>query len=266
MRLAAFVVLALATPAHADLRFALGNDTFATTPKFDDDGFTNDVSLAFWRPRGPYLVGGAILDRWVTEVGGPRRWDQLELTGTVERTWGERHVRSFTAAARVGPAFGGDLGGRWGQNGFHTICRCGRLLDEGLQSMYPADRTFGAVIGGRGRGSIGTPNVQAYGVVDTQAAIGTGVTWIEASVGGRVATLVGHTELAAHFELVGARYHVNDPSLAIPGGYRPGFQGEWRVGAQVAWSRYHVEYEYRDNESGSGQPFGILGFTVEYRP
>jgi len=259
-------IVAVPATASADLRFAIGNDTFATTPPFDDDGFTNDISLAFWRPRGDYLVGGALLDRWVTEVGGPRRWDQLELTGTLERTWGERHVRSFTAASRLGPVFGGNVGGRWGQNGFHTLCQCGRLLTEGLQSVYPAERTYGVVAGARGRGSIGTPNVQGYGVVDGQVSVGAGVTWIEASAGVRVSAVLGNTELAGHVELVGARYHVNDPYLALPGGYGRGWQGEWRAGVQVSWSRYHVEYEYRANESGSGQPLGILGFTVDYRP
>lgn len=259
-------IVVLPATAHADLRFAIGNDTFATTPPFDDDGFTNDISLAFWRPYRGYLIGGAWFDRWVTEVGGPRRWDQFELTGTGERTWGELHVQSITAAARLGPVFGGNVGGRWGQNAFHTLCGCGRLLGEGLQSVYPAERTYGVVAGARGRGSIGNPYVQGYGVVDGQVSVGAGVTWIEASAGVRTSVYIGGAELAAHFELVGARYHVNDIYLALPDGYGHGWQGEWRIGAQVAWSRYHVEYEYRANEGGSGQPFGILGFTIEYRP
>src|SRR5215210_6343085 len=74
-----FVAIALALPAgtaRADLRIAFDNDIFAHLQAKDDDGFTNDLDVRFWRPYREYLIGGRLFDRWVTEeprVAGGRR-------------------------------------------------------------------------------------------------------------------------------------------------------------------------------------------------
>jgi hypothetical protein len=49
----------------------------------------------------------------------------------------------------------------------------------------------------------------------------------------------------------------------MPGSYRPGWQGAWRVGVHYAYARVRVEYEYRANESGSGEPFAIVAITIK---
>ncbi len=246
--------------AHADAKISISNDAFSeVTPPLDDSGFTTDLSFAFWRPWRGYQVGGAVLDRWLTEVGGQRREDLLELVATVERTWGS----ALTVQARSGPVLTGNLGGRWLQNGWHSLSGTGPTLDEGLQRDYIADRAFGWLVGERATGSIGIPAVQAYGVVDMQLAVGTGVSSVELAAGVRVIGRVGCVELGAHGELALDRFWVADDALALPGGYGDSWGGAWRVGVHVAWRRFMWAYEYRANEGGSGEPIGVFAMTIK---
>lgn len=269
MRLAAALVLcalaALTSSVHADFRYAMGNDTFSEVePPFDDDGFTHEFDIRFWRAHRGYLIGGRLFDRWITEVpryNGGRR-DLLELVGTIERTW-EAEGGDVTVAGRAGPSFTGNLGGRWMQNAFHGLCRCGNTLDEGLQNRYDGDGGIGALIGSRVRGSVGVPVAQAYGVVDGQAVLGAGVTWIDAAAGGRLTTRIRCTELSAHGEVAVMRFHAADERLALAGGYGTGWQSAYRFGVDVAWSRFRIEFQFRANEGGSGEPIGIVAFTVK---
>lgn len=263
----AVIAVALGAPgavARADVRFAIGNDVFASTPPFDDDGFTNDLDLRFWRPYRGVLIGGEVLERWVTEVprSGGRRRDLLELVGTGERSWGSA-PRELTLTGRAGPTFSGNLGGRWGQNAFHTICQCGNTLDEGLQRRYDSATDAGALVGGSARGSVGVPIAQAYAVIDAQGALGAGVSWLDAAAGGQLVIRGGTTEIGAHLELAVMRYHVADSGLALPGGYRPGWQTAYRAGLYVARGRIRFEYELRANEGGSGEPIGIVAVTIK---
>jgi len=263
---AVLVVCALASPAQADLRYAMGNDVFTELDQpIDDDGFTHETDIRFWRSHRGYQVGGRLFDRWITEVprSGGRRRDLVELVATLERTWQRAPGLELTVGGRAGPSFTGNLAGRWMQDGFHRLCNCGDSLEQGLQSRYEGDNGFGALVGSRVRGAIGVPVAQAYGVIDGQAVLGAGVTWIDAGAGGRLAARIGCVELAAHAELAVMRYHAADERLAIPGGYGTGWQTAYRVGFHVAWSRYRVEYQYRANESGSGEPIGIIAFTVK---
>lgn len=266
MRVAvAIVVLLQVGEARADFRAAFGNDIFAKLDPADDDGFTNDIDLRFWRPKDEYQIGGRLFDRWVTEeprVAGRRR-DLLELVATGERSWGEGPARLLTLAARAGPVFTGNLGGRWTQNAFHTVCHCGAPLDEGLQHIYERGNKAGALIGGRPRASIGVPWAQVYGVIDAQVAVGTGVTFVDAAGGGSLIGRRGPVEVGMHVELAAMRFHVVDEGLAIPGGYRPGWQGAYRFGVYFARGWFRVEYEFRSNEGGSGSPIGIVALTFK---
>jgi hypothetical protein len=267
--LAAIVVASAAAHAHADLRFAIRNDTFTgLIPPFDDLGFTNDLELAFWRPYRGVLIGGRWLDRLVTEgygafFPGDRRQDLVEIVGTIEKTWGEPLLHSLTLTGRAGSVTTGNWGGRYYQNAFHTLCRCGNTLDEGLAHRYPEDRAYGALAGARVVASEGVDHAQAYAALDGQASIGTGVTWVDAAIGGRVRTRIRCTELGAHAEIAAMRFHVLSDALAIPDGYGAGWQLGWRVGIHVAWGRIGIEYEYRANEGGSGEPIGMFALTVK---
>lgn len=263
--LALLVSVSAAGTVHADARIAISNDAFSeVVPPLDDSGFTTDLAVAFWRPWRAYQLGGALFDRWLTEVGGPRREDQIELVATLERTWGRPRVRELTITGRAGPTFTGNLGGRWMQNGWHSLTRTGPTLDEGLQHDYIADRALGVLAGERATGSVGVPAVQVYGVVDAQLALGTGVTSLELAAGVRAIGRIRCTELGAHAEIALERYALADAALGLPGGYGTGaWQRAWRVGVHVAWSRYQIAYEYRANEGGSGEPIGVFALTIK---
>jgi hypothetical protein len=259
-------LLLASRPARADLRTAFDNDIFAHFDPEDDDGFTNDLDIRFWRPFRGYQIGGKLFDRWVTEEprsAGHRR-DLVELVATGEQSWGRGPARLLTVGARFGPTFTGNLGGRWMQNAFHTLCGCGQPLSEGLQSQYVGKDDAGVVAGGTARGSIGLPWLQAYGVLDMQGAVGTGVAFVDAAAGGSAIYRRGWTEVGVHFELVGSRFHVvDDQGLGIPGGYRPGWQSGYRTGLYVARRWFRIEYEFHSNEGGSGSPIGLVALTFK---
>jgi hypothetical protein len=263
--LAACVLLAC-PDAHADLRVGFQNDFFAHLNPKDDDGFTNDLDIRFWRPLDVYLIGGRLFDRWVTEeprsAGGRR--DLVELVATGERSWGDGPAQRVTLAARAGPTFTGNMGGRWMQNAFHTVCGCGQTLAEGLQSRYIGGDDAGVLAGGGGRASLGLPWLQAYTALDAQAAVGTGVTFIDTAAGANAIVRNGQTEVGGHAELVLARYHVvDDMGLSMPGGYRPGWQTGYRLGVYAARGRYRIEYEFHSNEGNSGEPIGVVALTFK---
>ena len=251
-------------------------------PPMDDRGFTHDNVFVLRRRTGIYTFGGGFVHRFITSRIDRRRWDLVELFATAEHEWQPFGDRSLaTGALRAGPNLGGNWGGRYLQNGWHEISETGPTVDEGLANHYPGDHTYGFIVGARVRASIGDgarasigdavrasihdgarirsqDRLQAYSFVDGQLALGgTGVTQMEAALGGSAAS----KHFGAHVEVALTRYHVGDPNLALPGAYRTGSQFEWRVGVDVHWSRFRVGYEYRANESGFGEPVGVIEFS-----
>jgi hypothetical protein len=246
---------------------AFRNDLFTELdPPIDDVGFTHDNVFALRRQAGIDTFGGSFVHRFITSNEDRRRWDLVELFATAERelvtpkpgdTTTPATPYAVSATLRIGPTLGGNFGGRYLQDRFHAITQAGPTLDQGLANNYPDDRKLGFVAGGRARASMsaGREDTQVYTFIDGQVALGgTGVTSMQAALGGNVATAY----VGAHVEVALARYHVGDPNLALPGAYRAGTQVEWRVGVDVHWSRFRVGYEYRANESGSGEPMGLL--------
>jgi hypothetical protein len=263
------VVVPVVVPvaAHADLRFAIGNDTLSgivtRTPPYDDMGFTNDIDLAFWRPYREYLVGGEVFDRWITQdvpVGGLRR-DVVDLVATVERTFGD--VDTVTPSLRVGPSFTGNIGGRWGQDKFHRVCQCGRPLDEGLQNTYEGGNQVGLLVDARVRGAAGLPWIHGYSYLDGRASIGSGVSSFEFMTGAQLDLSYGRNRYGAHLELGVGRYHVSDDRFSFEGSYRPGWQAQRRFGVFYARGRVRADFEYRANEGGSGEPIGVVALTFK---
>jgi len=241
---------------------ALRNDAFTDlTPPLDDQGFTHDNAFSLVRTRGDLGFGGRFMHRWLTSNVDYRRWDQLEVVSLVEwrvptPTIGDLPFRIDTIG-RFGPTLGGNFGGRYLQNGWHSLSGTGPTLESGyLADDYPGDRRIGVLAGARGRLQLGDDRLQGYAIVDVQAGLGGGVSSFETVLGG--ASSARH--LGAHVELAASRYHVSDDNLALPGGYGRGWQLEWRIGFHIAWSRFRVSYEYRANEGGSDEPIGVIAF------
>lgn len=253
------IVLALCRIASAAPwggRAAIGNDAFAdVVPPIEDQGFTNDLALEVHHTDDQLAIGGSIFHRMITaNDGSRRRWDQLDLRATLVWRWRP----TVDLGAWFGPSFGGNFGGLTIQNTWHDWSGTGPTVDEGLQNIYPGDRRAGIVGGGYARGSIGG-DIGAYGDVTAQLALGsTGVTMFGVTSGARAQHRWRNTALGAHIELAVTRYHVVDPYLALPDGYRAGWQLEWRAGVELAMGRYRISYEYRANEGGSGEPIGVL--------
>jgi hypothetical protein len=264
------VVAALARDAAADpdpepvrwrTYFAFRNDAIFTDldPPVDDFGFTHDNVLSIVRTRGELGFGGRAIHRWITSRTDFRRWDQVELVGLVERHWPYLPIRLDTVG-RFGPTLGGNFGGRYFQNGWHTLTGTGGTLEtNSLADDYPADRRIGILAGARGRAQLGDDDLHGYAILDGQLGFGGGgVSTIETVLGGAAST----RHVGAHVELAITRYRVSDEWMALPGGHRPGWQLEWRAGVHVAWSRFRLIYQYRANESGSGEPIGVLAFEA----
>ena len=134
------------------------------------------------------------------------------------------------------------------------------MIAQGLQNVYPGDRRVGVVASGHARGSIGGDS-GAYGDAGGQLALGsTGVTMLAVASGVRAQHRWRGGAIGAHVELAVTRYQVEDPYLALPDGYRTGWQLEWRIGVELATGRYRISYEYRANE-GSGEPIGVVAFA-----
>ncbi|HSD85857.1 MAG TPA: hypothetical protein VLB44_00025 [Kofleriaceae bacterium] len=261
-RSAALLLATLATPGRADPwrgTAAVANDAFsdASVP-LDDFGFTHDNVLAVAHEVDDTWFGGYARQRLITSTIDRRRWDQVDLLATAERSVDTGSLVRLDVAVRLGPTMGGNFGGRYIQNGWHSFSGTGPTIEEGLANAYPGDRRFGALAGIRARGELGD-RLRAYGVLDGQGTLGAGVSSIEAALGGAAAA----HHIGVHVELAVTRYHVADGNLALPGGYGAGWQLEWRLGIDVSWSgnRYRVAYELRANEGGSGEPIGVVAFS-----
>ena len=239
---------------------AFRNDAFTELiPPLDDQGFTHDNVFALRRQTGSDTFGGSFVHRIITSNEDRRRWDLVELFATAERDWlvDGAHGVHVAAIVRAGPTLGGNWGGRYLQNGWHTISKTGPTIDEGLANDYPDGRSYAFTAGSRAIATIGD-RLQGYSYIDGQLALGqTGVTSMQAVLGSSATS----RHVGAHAEVALAGYHVNEPYLALPGGYGNGFQFEWRLGVEVHWSRFRVGYEYRANEGGSGEPLGMIEFS-----
>lgn len=242
-----------ATAETWDTYAALRNDAFSEAlPPFDDVGFTHDNVFALRRQHGDLAFGGGFQHRWITSRIDRRRWDQVDLVARGEHAWPHR----ITTSARIGPTLGGNFGGRYLQNGWHSISGTGPTVDQGLANDYPGGRKIGLLAGLGARIEVGEELLRGFARVDGQLAGGAGVSSVDSTIGGSVVW----RHVGAEAELALTRYHVADPNLALPGAYGSGWQLEWRAGVFVAWSRFRVSYQYRANEGGSGEPIGVIAF------
>src|SRR5258706_423414 len=141
---------------------ALQNDAFTDlTPPLDDWGFTHDNVLAIGVSRGDYVFGGKLFDRLITSTRDRRRWDQVDVLATAERVVPVDVPIAITASARLGPALGGNFGGRYLQNGWHSFSGTGPTIDQGLANDNPGDRRIGVLAGARVHGEVDSATSEA---------------------------------------------------------------------------------------------------------
>lgn len=248
-----------------DLELAWWNDFFSELPPVDDAGFTNDTVAALrWRLAPDRALRVAAVHRMVTERWGRRRWDQLDLAGAYERRW---PLGRFVAQVegRGGLVVAGNLGGLALQDGWHRWTGTGPTVDEGLPDRYDGERRAAALIGARAELEWPAQWARPYGGLDGALALGsTGVSSFAAFAGVAAALPLGReVELVAWFELAAGRYATGDPNLAMPGGYgTDGWQASPRLGAALRGRAWQLAWEWRGNEGGSGEPTGVVAFTV----
>lgn len=242
-----------------DMRAVVGNDAMnGIVSRPDDNGFTNDLSFAIHRRLGPLAFGGSILDRMITSTGPMRRCDLLEMFATV--TWFLDDL--LPIELRVGPTVVGDLGGLWVQSHWHRLTGTGPRDPRDTPAIYMNEFRAAGVAGLRTEAGYGR-RIRAYGSLDGQVALGgTGVTFAEGVGGLRASYRLGPVELGILGEIALGRYSVDDPELAMPGAYRPGWQVDKRVGVGVGVYRYRLAFEYHTNETSSGEAFSEIVFEV----
>ena len=255
MKLVLALLVAGTETAHAETWHtyaAFRNDVFTeVVPPIDDQGFTHDNVFSLVRRQENRGYGGRAVHRWITSRTDRRRWDQLDIVALAEQ-----HADWVSLEERLGPTLGGNFGGQYLQNGWHTLTRTGPTIDEGLANDYAGTRDIGVLAGARARAQLGDARTHGYALVDGQVGLGAGVSSFETAVGGSAGT----RHVGAHLELAVTRYRVSDEYLALPGAYGDDWNLEWRVGVYVAWSRFRVSYHYRANEGGSGEPIGVFAF------
>jgi hypothetical protein len=248
-----------ATVAHADVwdfEAVLGNDAFdGVLSHPDDNGFTNDLGFAVQRRGRALAIGGSVLDRMITSKAVMRRCDLVEAFARA--AW---VVDGLALELRAGPVFAGDLGGLWVQSRWHRLTGTGPRDPHELPRAYMDELRTGGAGGLRAQAGYGGA-LRAYGTLDGQVAVGdTGVSFGEAAAGLRAAYRVGPIQLGVFGELALGRYHVDDPQLAVPGAYRPGWQIDRRIGVGVAVDHYRAAFEYHTNETSSGEAFSVITF------
>lgn len=259
-------VVAMTGVAHADgaraeptwlVRLAWGNDLFSELPPADDAGLTNDLEVAVARApaRAGTTIGGAVRHRMITERGGDRRRDQVDVAATASRD-ARRGDVALTATARAGLTLTGNLGGRWLQDGWHGVTGTGPTIEQGLQHRYEGDHRVALVVGGRGEVRALGGALEPYAALDAQLALGgTGLSLIELAGGVRVPLARGRVVVTAEGALFAQT--TADPGLALDGGYGGGSTA-WRLGVEAGSRATRVGWQYRADEGGSGEPIGVV--------
>jgi len=250
-------------PARWQLDVQWWNDLFADPPPADDQGFTNDFLLGFEWAMKSATGRVEVFYRIITERYGIRRWDQVDLTGAWKTS---RRVRGWDMAtsARTGLSLGGSFGGQAIQGTWHRVTGSGITVDQGLQSLYDGDRRIAVLVGGRGAVSRRLSLVRGRVGIDAQAALGsTGVSRMWTYAGATLEVPIQSWRLSLDFELVVARYHTSDPNLKLRGGYGTGaWQLEPRLSLAAGVAGHSFGWQYRANESGSGEAVGLFFFRT----
>jgi hypothetical protein len=112
----------------------------------DDDGFTNDFALSTTFVRGGLAFGFQGRHRMITERGGLRRSDEVQLGAWLHHI--SKHGRRIETRPFMGLGIvaTGPLGGAYIQDRFHRLIQWGRTLNGEilgqLQDQYEGSRRY----------------------------------------------------------------------------------------------------------------------------
>lgn len=263
-------------PTSRKLAFEWGNDFFNPFPlaklhgaRFDDDGFTNDLGGIYAQTQGPSRLELHARHRMITERGGLRRSDVVDLGAELTRRLSFAKT-SIWWGAGADLGLSGALGGERLQDAFHHLV-AGRHLDGTgagqLQNLQPRELRKGLVcsaLAGVER-TLG-PGLALGLTLRGQAALGqTGVSSgvAEAYVVASFA-LSANASVDARVAMSANLLHTSDPGLVIPGGYlveRMFGSPSLALGMSLRGTR--IAWEVRLNEGGSGASLGVLSLSYK---
>ena len=255
-------------PATWSTRIAWWNDLFAELPPADDSGFTNDFELEFTHRLDRVQIGAHVFHRMITEqFAGTEfptdRWDQLDLFA-LGRTTISRHGIETDVEVRLGPSFGGNLGGLAIQDRWHRLSGTGASTDEGLQSEYNGSNRAALVVGASAQPRFcGSFYCVGIGVVGQVAIGSTGLSLVSAHALAGLQHMTKRSRWSISVEAATSRYATDDPNLTLAGAYRTG-ANTFEPKLTLAFERrmFTIAWQLRGNEGGSGEATGVFSFSL----
>ncbi len=236
----------------------------------DDNGFTNDVELGGACETGKrrFSLGGR--HRMITERGGLRRSDEVDLEAGVERVEARRSKSELSSYIGLGLVATGPLGGAAWQDGFHRLINWGRTL-SGAQLGKLQNRYEGGIrVAPRlrvGLNALWRASKRTALSAGAEVAVSRGV----GTSGGKLEVDVEHRRRAAGGELsfsgaVALRHlRAEEERLTFPGAYpraksflEPWFEINYRRGSRSVGFRLILNVE------GSGSNQGSLNLSQRW--
>ncbi|HEX5035121.1 MAG TPA: hypothetical protein VFW62_11640 [bacterium] len=158
------------------------------SPFHDDDGFTNDLAMSAAFLGGNWALGFQGQHRMITERGGLRRSDEVELGAWLQRV--SRHGKRIETRPFLGLGLvaTGPLGGAYLQDRFHRIIQWGRTLDGEilgqLQNQYEGGRRYAPQLKAGGELAFRlSPQVRLLAGAMASVSPGAGASGVQAKLG-----------------------------------------------------------------------------------
>lgn len=235
---------------------------------YDDDGFTNDLTLSARFDREGLAFGFQGRHRMITERGGFLRSDEVQLGAWIHRI--TRHGERFETRPFLGLGIvtTGPWGGDWLQDRFHRLTRWGRTLNGEilgqLQNEYEGSRRYAPQLRGGGELSFRlSPEVRLRGGAMLTASPGAGASSVQASLGFERVRNFGGGKLVFLGSLALRHVRAEEERLQFKGAY-PAAKSfvEPYGGFTYQRARFALSYYLTLNVEGSGAHQGTLG--LEY--
>lgn len=253
-------------PIVPSLRLSWFNDQFFY-PNGDDDGFTQAANVGLTLRRGDDALDLDVRHGMLTERGGDRRVDELDILATLARRI-ERGNIEYTFGSTVGMSLVGDYGGAELQDAFHGAIGMGRRLDGTLQDRYEGTNQHALIIGAQvsARRDLGL-GFAAHGGFDGQLALGpTGISRFSPRAGVDWELPEGVVRPYVGAELEVARFFSPDARLEMAGGYDTRhFEAIPRFSIGIRGDLFELGWRGTMNQNGSGANMGEIYLSIGRR-